>query len=86
MYPLSSFLIVDITQSDTCKVGDEACRIQVEVQTFISILSLFTLKQMLHDNLYVHVWEILGPAIIPEERDVDFAVPPGITLRWSWRL
>jgi hypothetical protein len=51
------------------------------MQTFISILSLFTVKQIPQDNLYVDASESRGSIIIPEERDVDFSMPVGITLR-----
>jgi hypothetical protein len=70
-----------ITQSDISKVEDPVRRKQVEMQTFISILSLFTVKQMPRDNSYVDASESRGSVIIPEERDVDSSMPLGITLR-----
>jgi hypothetical protein len=76
------FLILGmIAQSELSKVEDPVPRKQVEMQTFISILSLFTGMQMPRDNLYVDALESWGPVIIPEERDVDFSMPLGTTLR-----
>jgi hypothetical protein len=75
------FLILGmITQSDISKVEDPVRGKQVEMQTFISILSLFTVKQIPRHNLYVDALESLDSLIIPEKRDVDFSMPLGIAL------
>lgn len=49
------FIIPDkvVAQSCTCEVGDPVRGSQVEMETFITILSLFIVKQMLQDNLYL---------------------------------
>jgi hypothetical protein len=60
-----SFLILGMmTQSDMSKVEDPVRGKTEEMQTFIILLSLFTVEQMSRDNLYVNA-ERVGAQLLP---------------------